>query len=208
VLPPSSRILVVRNLAAFTAEYGAGLSIAGEFQNETGLSNSGEQIVLLAANGSGIQDFTFSDDLPWPTAPDSAGHSLILVNPTSNPDHNDPQSWRSSIEPGGNPAETDSIEFEGGDLLAYAFGDSNPQLEVTLNGGALTFSFVHLLAADAVGLNLEWSSDLDDWTILDQSFEVSELTQLGGGQQRVSLSSTTSSLISEPRVFIRVRVGN
>lgn len=208
VLPPSSRILVVRNLAAFTAEYGAGLFIAGEFQNETRLSNSGEQIVLLAANGSVIQDFTYSDDLPWPTAPDSDGHSLILVNPTSNPDHNDPQSWRSSIEPGGNPAETDSIEFEGGDLLTYAFGDSNPQLEVTLNGGALTFSFVHLLAADAVDLNLEWSSDLDDWTILDQSFEVSELTQLGGGQQRVSLSSTTSSLISEPSVFIRVRVDN
>ena len=205
-LAPGARILVVRNLVAFETEYGTGLPIAGEFQNETGLSNSGEQITILANDGSLIKDFEYDDQLPWPSPADSDGHSLVLIDPGANPDHNDPTSWRASNATGGNPAASDSTTFSGGDLLNYALGDLPRQLEIVPGNGSLNISYAQMLSADDAIISAEWSTDLDTWTPLGSEFDISDIEILADGRQLVTLSSSTAPIIGETTLFLRLSV--
>lgn len=205
-LTSGQRALLVRNTAAFEAEYGIGLPIIGEFQNSTGLSNSGERITLLASDGSAIRDFEYSDDLPWPNIADGDGPSLVLANPTANPDHGDPASWRISTNSGGNPSTSDAIPNLGGDLLTYALVEGSPQFELELTEQGLNVSFIHILAADEVSINLEWSTDLDIWTPAEEAFEITNFTLLEGGLQQVNYTSTAPSIAEEPKLFIRLSV--
>ena len=96
-------VLIVKNLTSFQTRYGHAYDslIAGEYSGN--LSNSGEELRLVAANASIIRDFTFDDDVPWPTAPDVNGPSLILRNPSSNPNHGVATNWIASAMPGGMP---------------------------------------------------------------------------------------------------------
>ena len=96
VLAPLERIVVTTNQVAFAAAYNStGFIIAeGEFSGE--LSNSGEIIALITPQGSDIQRFLYDDSFPWPEGADGSGLSLSLVNPTQNPDHSLPESWRDS----------------------------------------------------------------------------------------------------------------
>ena len=78
-LAPGERIFVVRNTAAFTAAFGAGFRIAGEFANDTNLSDGGEHVALDDAGNSTIQEVTYNDTAPWPVTTDGAGASLHFV---------------------------------------------------------------------------------------------------------------------------------
>jgi len=100
---PGASVLIVKKLTAFQTRYGHAYDglIAGEYSGN--LSNSGEELRLVAANASVIRDFTFDDDVPWPTAPDGNGPSLILRNPSSNPNHGIATNWIASAMPGGMP---------------------------------------------------------------------------------------------------------
>lgn len=101
-LDAGQRIIVVRDAEAFAIRYGtAGITIAGEFENETGLKNSGETIELVDAGGKLIVRFTYSDSGDWPTPPDGDGASLVLVDPEADP--SDAANWKSSIRVGGTP---------------------------------------------------------------------------------------------------------
>lgn len=77
-LPGGARTLVVKNIAAFAARYGAGHNIAGEYPLPN-LSNSGETITLVDATGAIIQTFTYTDD--WAPLSDGGGRSLVLRDP-------------------------------------------------------------------------------------------------------------------------------
>jgi len=97
-------LLLVENRAAFLARY-PGVSpdkIAGEY--DANLSNDGERIEILAADDSVIHAFTYNDQLPWPTAADGDGFSLELIDPDSNPDHDNGNNWRASRGIHGTPA--------------------------------------------------------------------------------------------------------
>lgn len=130
-LAPGARLLVVRDTAAFNAQYGAGLPLApGVFTGA--LDNSGETIVLYAASGLEIFRFTYTDDIG---AADGNGKSLVRVLSSTSPNPND-YTWRASTQNGGNPNANDSVPFSGapladtdGDgfpaLLEYAFGTSD-----------------------------------------------------------------------------------
>ncbi|NIP95767.1 MAG: hypothetical protein GWO24_20940, partial [Akkermansiaceae bacterium] len=72
------------------ALHGEGLPIAGEFADLTVLDNDGETLKLEDASNSTIVEFRYNDALPWPTAPDGLGPSLVLIDPTSKPDPSDP----------------------------------------------------------------------------------------------------------------------
>jgi hypothetical protein len=113
VLDPGERLLVVSNLAAFEMRYGAGLPVAGEFENNSNLDDGGERIHLLDENGQTIAEFTFDDDesMGWPSGPDGDGYALVLLDPES---ANDPAlagSWRASGYPGGQPGTNDRLTF-------------------------------------------------------------------------------------------------
>jgi hypothetical protein len=102
-LSPGSNVLVVKNLSAFQQRYGHSCDamIAGEYSGN--LSNSGEEVRLMAADGSIPRDFTYSDSAPWPAAADGDGPSLILRNSSSNPDPSIATNWMASAIPGGLP---------------------------------------------------------------------------------------------------------
>lgn len=96
-LPAGEHLLLVKDLDAFVARYGAAASnrVAGVFENGTSLSNKGETIILTA-KGTPICSVTYADRMPWPSTPDGDGYSLALRAPLANPDLDDPDSWAAS----------------------------------------------------------------------------------------------------------------
>ena len=111
-LTPGDSTFLVANRDAFLTRYGTALAprIAGQYLGS--LSNSGERLWLTGPDGPDagtdpdtIRDFSYDDDpaLGWPDLPDGRGHSLVLTNPESNPDHALPANWSASPAWAGNP---------------------------------------------------------------------------------------------------------
>ncbi|GMQ80542.1 MAG: hypothetical protein BMS9Abin04_548 [Planctomycetia bacterium] len=102
-LDPGQYVLVVRDLNAFRARYGTGLNgiIAGTYAGS--LDNGGERLRVIDPIGVEIHDFTYNDNHPWPATPDGYGFSLNLVDPASNPDHDDKDNWTGESPVNGSP---------------------------------------------------------------------------------------------------------
>ena len=212
------RILVVSNLARFEAVYGNGLFIAGEFENGTRLARGGEPVSLLAADGTTIREFEYEDTIPWPTAADGLGFSLVLVRPESDPDHGLPESWRSSVEIGGSPGAGDALAFTGtvgsdvnrnglDDLLDYALGEhalDGVALESGVEG--IQFSFNRILSADAADVRPEWSMDLVEWFSPSQDFVLDEQSPITGGAEQVTYRLAPAAVSETGKVFFRLSV--
>ena len=163
-LAPGARLLIVRDLSAFSAVYGNAQHsrIAGVFADLTALDNSGETLTLTDGSGQTVLTVAYADSFPWPNEADGTGPSLVLKNPaTTNPAL--PENWRASTTAGGNPGTSDGLPLApGADLLTYYLGtdpnlrfpDANPAtVELNLQPGA-----------DAATHVLEYSSDLTTWT--------------------------------------------
>ncbi|MES2707997.1 MAG: lamin tail domain-containing protein [Verrucomicrobiota bacterium] len=102
LIPPGGRVVFSPNPDAFAARYGSLLKpVPGSFSGK--LNNSGELLRLTAADGFVIKEFTWRPTAPWPAAAATGGHSLVLVNPASNPDHTKGTNWRTSALPDGQP---------------------------------------------------------------------------------------------------------
>ena len=123
ILAPGQRVLIVKNLAAFQFRYGTGLLVAGVFASGS-LDNSGERLQLLAKNGSVIQDFTYDDSAPWPTAPDGSGPALVSIRPKTNPSLGDAASWRSSTSANGSPGADDRIVYSDWKNSSFTAGEA------------------------------------------------------------------------------------
>ncbi len=103
-LAAGARVLVVKNVAAFAARYGAGLPIAGEYLGV--LDNEGERVQLLDASGEEILDFSYDDD--WYPVTDGLGFSLVVVDEQATVESwNSPTQWRASSSLHGSPAVTE-----------------------------------------------------------------------------------------------------
>ena len=76
-LAPGAYALLVENAAEFTAQYGAGLPVVGQYIGS--LENAGEKVELVDAMGAVIQSFTYKDG--WYPIADGAGFSLTLRDP-------------------------------------------------------------------------------------------------------------------------------
>ena len=139
-LEPGQRVVVVRNLAAFQFRYPSARRVDGVYAGS--LSNNGEEVRLVDAGGSTIEDFTYSDSDPWPLRADGGGSSLERLLLNGNP--SDPLSWRASITPGGNPGLAPEVL---------------PDLEISLDGQGM----VHLRAVVPGGdaYRLEYRERLD-----------------------------------------------
>ena len=99
-LAPDASVILVRSLEAFRQRYGDGFEalVAGQYGG--GLSNGGEQIVV-ETSASVVKSFSYDDSEPWPVCADGEGISLILLDPSSNPDHTLAASWAGSAQVGG-----------------------------------------------------------------------------------------------------------
>ncbi len=104
-LAPGDFVLVVCNQAAFTALYGTGLPIAGQYSG--GLSGGGEQLQLVDGVGT-ILDFDYSD--AWYPATDGAGFSLVIVNDrAASSAWGLAEGWRASSSVNGSPGQDDPL---------------------------------------------------------------------------------------------------
>ncbi len=185
-LAPGARVLVVRDLAAFSAVHGGSLPVAGVFANTSVLNNDGERVKIEDATNSTVREFTYNDALPWPVSADGIGPSLVLIDPTSNPDHDDAANWRPSTTANGNPGSSDATTFAGDpvadlnsngiqDLLDYVFGNGGalPESRPSVATGALDvggsvdtyalLSYRRSLSADDTFEVVETSTDLSTW---------------------------------------------
>jgi hypothetical protein len=98
-LGPGQYALVVENVAAFTARYGAGHNILGTWDG--GLGNSGDTVELRDAIGGMLMAVTYTDAAPWSLAADGDGPSLEILDPMG--DTNAATNWRASFYSGGTP---------------------------------------------------------------------------------------------------------
>ncbi len=229
-LAPGARVLVVKNLAAFQSEFGTGLPVAqGVFTGS--LDNAGETITLRRADSTLVRTFGYSDDPPWPVLPDTAGHSLVLISPFSNPDHSDPLSWRASVAPGGSPGSDDSFTYAAWKQAhGYPADDSDsdgdgltPPAEYLLGGdpdspdaglgpaftvqpnGSILISLVR--RADAGGINAfpENSTDLLGWNP-PAGIQFLGNTRLGGSPAMDRLDFMIPKPAGASRHFVRFRI--
>ena len=94
-LAPGAHVLVVKNLAAFTARYGGGLPVAGQYLGN--LDNAGERMQLLDASNEEILDFNYNNS--WYPITDGLGFSLVIVNENAAPDDwSSKAQWRPSVQ--------------------------------------------------------------------------------------------------------------
>jgi hypothetical protein len=233
-LTAGERLLVVRDQTAFEAVHGAGLPVVGEFADSSILADSGERVSLLDANGATIFNFTYDDKGAWPRGADGEGYSLVLINPYTDPDHDDPASWRSSAVAGGNPDTSDALPFatwatnngvtdalsdDDGDglsaTLEYLFGSDPSQASSSLvveptfesDGGAdqfLTVRYLRDIGVDDASVSIEMSDDLAGWTTLSTPTELLR-NERAGDRELITVRSLVP-VATEHRQFLRIRV--
>ena len=106
-LAPKAHVVVVEDLAAFTARYSRDVvPVAGQYSGS--LSNGGERIRLEDAAGQVTEDSAYRDG--WYDITDGAGFSLT-VKRSAMADPNvlvDKSAWRPSARSGGSPGTDDS----------------------------------------------------------------------------------------------------
>ncbi len=101
---PGQFIVLVSDPAGFTNKY-PGVRVDGVYAGQ--LSNGGETLTLVHADGAPICSVNYGTQAPWPQAADGAGFSLVPVNPNLNPDPDNPANWRASSVMGGSPGADD-----------------------------------------------------------------------------------------------------
>jgi hypothetical protein len=176
-LGPGERLVLVGNKDDFEE---SGM-IAGEFTGD--LDNGGERIALFARDGALIDELTFDDEFPWPSAADGAGYSLVKSIGGE---------WRRSGKVGGSPGSHDAVEFDGvagndtdsdglDDLLEFYLG-ANPResgsgpeaIRLEVHDANLVLRVTRRVGADSLQMLVEQSSDLESWKVSDSIFVVEE----------------------------------
>ncbi|MDB6071374.1 MAG: hypothetical protein JWL81_2545, partial [Verrucomicrobiales bacterium] len=232
LLEPGARTLVVRNAAAITSRYGAGLPIAGEWQSGQNLSNSGEQIKLSFGAGAAVRDFTYFDFSPWPEEADSGGVSLVYTGPQPLGDASEPQeiatNWRASITSNGTPGGTEETAFSEwmtargytdatadpdkngwNHLATFALGldlGAPPPLagmSTEAGGPWMEMTYTRRRGLTDVSFIHQKSTDLDAWT--DTGISVVGRVALPDGTERLTLRVDTP-MTGTPHAFLRVKV--
>lgn len=74
--------------------------------------------------------------IKYTTLLDGDGYSLVLINPSSNPDHSNPSNWRCSVQNHGNPGASDSLPAFSGNANTDNDLDGLPALVEHLLGGS------------------------------------------------------------------------
>lgn len=119
-LGPDERVVVIKETTPFREIHGSGPVVAGVWSGS--LNQTGEAVVLLAANGPEIERMTYSSGLPWPPAASNNGRSLVRIRPDLPANH--PGSWRASMQDNGNPGGSDGVPLAGW-LSTHGFADAN-----------------------------------------------------------------------------------
>jgi hypothetical protein len=106
-LPAGGYCLIVRDIAAFEAKYGANLPVVGQYSGS--LNNAGERVEMADAVGTVIQSFRFRDNW-YDHLTDGGGFSLTVKDPTATDADSlgGKSAWRPSAQLDGSPGADDS----------------------------------------------------------------------------------------------------
>ena len=101
VIEPGAYLVFAQNREVFAMTYGNSLIVSGTFDGN--FDNGGETIKLVLPGATPAQDLiidqvTYDDDAPWPTAADGMGPSLQLIDALQ--DNNRVANWGVSFDPG------------------------------------------------------------------------------------------------------------
>ena len=231
LLAPGGRLQVVGNTSSFATRFGAAPNLRplGPFLGN--LSNGGERLRVVSDTQGTIKDFTYGTQLPWPTEADGAGYRLMLVAPTSNPNHGLPESWRGSAGITGAPGSGDSVPFTGNPqsdddadgfnaLLEYVLGTSDSDSSSGANAltlssapftvGVATGAYATLRvtrnpAADDARALIEFSNDLATWFTDPDHVRLVSRTRDATGRV-VETWRATNPVTVDARQFLRLRV--
>ncbi len=230
LLGPGNRLVIAKDLPAFTAAFGSILNVAGPFVGQ--LDNAGEAIEMRRADGSLLLNFSYDDAIPWPTIADGDGFSLELVAPSSLPNLSDPLSWRASMAnnggtPGndaaisyatwklanGNHADQDDIDGDGMTTQLEYFIGGNPQnAEQSLRptfikepAGTLLLSVTRNVNAQNARVIPEGATTLMDWVDANYTLISNDRLSSPSGVDRLTFRITTPP--NSPRYFSRFRFG-
>lgn len=110
-LAPGGVMVVVEDAVAFATKFPEGVVVAGQWSGR--LSNGGETIDLLDAEGTLLHRVSYEDDGEWPEEADGDGFSLQLRELSDDPAL--ASSWRLSARENGNPGTfpaADGLTFE------------------------------------------------------------------------------------------------
>lgn len=204
-LAPGERLLVVEDSAAFEFRYGGGLPITGQYTGK--LDDSGEAVRITNALNAALIQFTYDNNPPWPVA--GNGISLVLIDPASAPNHNDPASWAASTILGGSPGVAEVLSFTYADWAAANGvaapdgdddGDGLTNFEEFLRGSLpLEFS---PYAADNAGVEfLQVGPKLDAYLTLSFTYSLSA----GGVTTTVQASAGLENWTSGPGSAVHLR---
>ncbi len=86
-IAPGGYVVLASSLPGFQSAYGNAEVVVGEFSGT--LDNAGERLRLESVQGTNrvvLDEVTYSDDAPWPTAADGGGASLQLIDPSRDND--------------------------------------------------------------------------------------------------------------------------
>ena len=178
---PGEQVFIVGDRDAFALRFGTQVRIVGEFSGK--LSDNGERLQIIAADGSDIVEFVYDDSEPWPTAADGSGSALELMAPESRPDVSIGSNWRAVAaspaagqtgtfagwlqERGFTDPDADDFGFGVTNLVVYALGfDVRFQLPTVVSeGGNSLLQFQQRSEGlDGIATMIETSSDLRDWS--------------------------------------------
>ena len=218
IIKPGESLLIVANEEAFKLRYQLLETpdyIIGTFSKN--ISNSGERIKLSYGAGTSVVDFEFKDQAPWPENADGDGRSLVLISHKSVTNHQDPKNWRISAYPGGNPGNNDTIKFSGN-----ANGDENSNgindfMEYAVLGGLeigtlliedtvySSISYTSVIGSDEAAIEIESSTDLNNWNVLKLESSNTSNHLLGNGLLKVSIQDPSPLSKDSKTTFYRLR---
>ena len=233
ILEPGGRLVLVRNLAAFTARYGT-LSegtIAGEYSGR--LSNDGEQIIIRSSGAVEVINLIYNDQLPWPIEADGGGNSMIFTGDEPGAG----SSWSPSAEIGGAPGSPDAALTFGYDQWKVANGitDDNSDTDsdgltafaeyatgndpdladaspITTRGlvtidseGFLSITFQQGLNVDDVLFEIQRSVDLETWTTVPNTILIAEEEDPSAQTKEVT-RRLPDPISADDKNFLRVRM--
>lgn len=176
-LAPGQRLVLSSNNdpVAFASRY-PGTTVFGTFAGS--LSNGGERLALVDGFGNTITSVRYQDGGGWPTDSDGDGFSLVLVDPSGDP--NDPANWSASALAGGSPGLAEPPLPQPVLSFTEVLADNR---KAVAHGGTFP-AFLELHYSGAGLLNLAGWSLSNDGDALDK-FTFSIGSEIGSGQHLV-----------------------
>ena len=233
ILEAGARVVLVKDLEAFTARYGD-LSegfIAGEFGGR--LSNDGEQLIVRKTGSIEFINLTYNDQPPWPIQADGDGYSMIFTGNVQAQG----SSWSAHASIGGAPGMADTALTTGYDdwkiangitddmsdsdndgltaFAEYATGNSPNNANaapvitqglVTIEpDGFLSITYQQGLNVTDVLFEVQESSDLENWATIPAPILVREEIDPVTQTKKVT-RQLSSPVTQDTKKFLRVRM--